>query len=92
MAIFVRFPVYTSTIITLSLHTRDQTRFSSKPRIGDMHLSIRKTTWQQVMFEALHGVDSRKHSISQRGVWCLLDTLFQFWTPYFICHLHVKVL
>ena len=28
-----------------------------------------------------------------RGVsGCLLDTLFQFWTPYFICHLHVKVL
>ena len=28
-----------------------------------------------------------------RGVFgCLLDTLFQFWTPYFICHLHVKVL
>ena len=23
---------------------------------------------------------------------CLLDILFQFWTPYFICHLHVKVL
>ena len=28
-----------------------------------------------------------------RGVsGCLLDTLFQFWTPYFICHLRVKVL
>ena len=27
-----------------------------------------------------------------RGAGCLLDTLFQFWTPYFICHLLVKVL
>ena len=26
-----------------------------------------------------------------RGVsGCLLDTLFQFWTPYFTCHLHVQ--
>ena len=34
-------------------------------------------------------------SISQGGggvSGCLLDTLFKFWTPYFICHLHVKVL
>ena len=27
-----------------------------------------------------------------RGVsGCLLDTLFQFWTPYLICHLHVNI-
>ena len=39
------------------------------------------------------------HTISQKGVsGCLLDTLFQldtlfkFWKPYFICHLHVTVL
>ena len=55
----------------------------SQPRVACWHGFRQNSQKTKCVFTVI--------GIVARGVsGCLLDTLFQFWTPYLICHLHVK--